>query len=144
MAWGERLGRLEFLRGRGDPIVEMARRWFMVAMGASATGRFVFDLTREWSAALLVLIPLVGEGATVLIGVLMARWGIVRAMYGTARDLDPYKSESLALLGEIRDLLSQQTVRAGDRLVLVDRSVRIVRIEPRPGGAKAIFAQRAE
>lgn len=144
MAWGERLGRLEFLRGRGDPIVEMARRWFLVAMGASATGRFVFDLTREWSAALLVLIPLVGEGATILIGVLMARWGIVQGMYASARDLDPYKAESLALLREIRDLLGPQTLRAGDRVALTDRFVRIVRIEPRPGGAKAIVTQRVE
>ena len=144
MAWGERLGRLEFLRSRGDPIVEMARRWLLVAMGASATGRFVFDLGREWSAALLLLIPVAGESATILIGVLMARWGIVQGLYRAARDLDPYKVESLALLGEIRDLLSREVLRPGDTVALVDRVAKVARIETRPGGAKAIFTQRVD
>lgn len=107
MTWGARLGRLDFLRQRGLPWIEMLRGWLLVAMGASATSRFVFDLDRTWALVLLVVVPIMGEAAALLLGIVMARKGVISAHYGAARDLDPYRTEHLALLREIRTLLTR-------------------------------------
>lgn len=108
VTWGARLGRLDFLRQRGLPWIEMLRGWLLVAMGASATGRFVFDLDRTWALALLIVVPIAGETCALLLGLWMARTGMIQAHYQTAAQLDPYRSEHLALLREIRALLMSQ------------------------------------
>ena len=107
MTWGARLGRLDFLRQRGLPWIEMLRGWLLVAMGASATSRFVFDLGLAWSLTLLIVVPILGEAAALALGIVMARKGVIQSHYLTAAQLDPYRSEHLALLREIRTLLTR-------------------------------------
>lgn len=105
MTWGARVGRLNFLRERGLPWVEMLRSWLLVAMGASATGRFVFDLSPRWSAILLIVVPIVGEAGALILGIVMARTGVIQAHYRAAQELDPYRADTLRLLREIRDVV---------------------------------------
>lgn len=105
MTWGARLGRLDFLRQRGDPWVAVIRRWLLVGAGASTFGKFILDFDRLWSILALVVVPPMVEAAGLVLGVWMARKGIVQGSYAAARDLDPYRAEHLALLREIRDRL---------------------------------------
>lgn len=112
MSLGHRLGHWDYLRVKGEPLVEMVRRWLLVAMGASATGKFVFQLSTEWSVGLLVAVPLVGEGLATGLGWLMARYGVVQSHYQTALDLDPYRSESLRLLAAIERHLANLPPRS--------------------------------
>ena len=107
---GSRLGQLEFLKAKGEPVVDIARRWLLVAMGASATGKFVFALSDRWNLVLLVLVPILGELAALGLGLLMRRAGVIESHYAAAYHLDPARHlpvERLeaveALLREIRD-----------------------------------------
>ena len=109
VAFGARLGRLNFLRERGLPWVEMLRSWLLVAMGASATGRYVFDLSPRWSAVLLIVVPIVGEASALVLGIVMARTGVIQAHYRAAQELDPYRAETLKLLREIRDMMMSRS-----------------------------------
>ena len=79
----------------------------LAAMGAAATSRFVFDLDRTWALVLLVVVPVAGEAAALLLGIVMARKGVIQSHYATASQMDPYRTEHLALLREIRALLTR-------------------------------------
>lgn len=124
MSVGSRLGRLEFLKGRGAPWIETLRSWLLVAMGASATGRWVFELSREWSAAILIVVPILGEVLALVLGVVMARFGVIQAHYAAARDLDPYRQEHLQLLREIRDELRRDDDQREERRNAIDSHLR--------------------
>ena len=115
---GSRLGQLEFLKAKGDPVVDIARRWLLIAMGASATGKFVFALGDRWNLALLVLVPVLGELAAVLLGLLMRRAGVIESHYRLAYDLDPARRLPVERLDGIGADLARLR-EAVDRLLLV-------------------------
>lgn len=99
------LGRMDFYRGKGDPWIEMFRRWLLIGMGASATGKFVFNLSDGWNIAVLVAIPIAGEAIAVLVGWALARSGSITSHYQIAHNLDPSRRLPVERLEEVRDIL---------------------------------------
>lgn len=107
-------GAFEYYHGKGNPWVEMVRRWLLIAMGASATGRFVFDLPTRWNLVLLMAIPVLGEAVAALLGLLMHRVGSIEHHYliayreDPARHLPVERLEAVqASLGRIEALLAR-------------------------------------
>ena len=99
------IGRADFYRNKGDVWVEMLRRWLLIGMGASATGKFVFNLSDHWNVAALIAIPILGEFMAVIVGWWLSRSGSVTSHYQLAHNLDPSRHLPVERLEEVRDLL---------------------------------------
>lgn len=107
MNWAARLGRFQFYRGKGQQWIEIVRGWVAPAALSGGFTKYIGFQSR-WAIAAALLLPLVVETAGVLLGRWLYRRGGVRADYQLARDADPFKTESLALLAEIRDAARRQ------------------------------------
>lgn len=100
--WAARLGRIQFYRHRGEFWTNLIRGW--VAPAAFGGGLLKYlGVQSRWSIAFAIALPMVVETVGVLLGRWLYRHGGVAADYHLALSADPYKTESIALLTEIRD-----------------------------------------
>lgn len=102
MSIGERLGKSLYLQNKGRVWLQPIREWVLPALGGSAALKYLgFSTTK--AILLMTGVALAWEVTAIFIGWLEHKSGATRAHYEEAAKTDPYKSESLALLRDIKD-----------------------------------------
>jgi hypothetical protein len=99
---GERVGYALYLKNKGDIWLSPLQKWVLPALGGSAALKFL-GLSVTKAVLVMASVALFWEAAAVLLGWLEHHIGATRSTYQAAAETDPFKSESLALLRQIRD-----------------------------------------
>ena len=130
MTFGERLGRLQYLRGKGSVTLEILRPWVLPALGGGAALKYL-GLSTPWALGVMVGLGVVMEAGAVVLGWIEYRSGATRAHYKLAGETDPFRSEQLALLREIRDRLQSSPSNGSAPFGRLPTSVTASPIDPR-------------
>lgn len=104
MNLSERLGRLQYLRGKSQWYLETVRAWITPAAAAGAYVKYLgFSTTTSLLVALLL--PAVVEAFGYLLGRFLWEGGGVETEYRMAMERDPWKMQTLVRLTKIQRLL---------------------------------------
>jgi len=110
---GPRLGRFQYLRGKSQFWVEGVRQWILPSGGAAAVANKVFNVSQEWSFAIMLLFPLVVETLGYLWGSFLWRRGGIFEEYSLALQKDPYKIKQIEYQEAAIKFLEQIAASAG-------------------------------
>lgn len=102
---GDLLGRVAFYRSRGNGWLEALKPVALAALAGGSAVKYLTGWETRWAVGIMVAAAIFWQVAAVLLGWLERRTGATEAHYRAATQTDPYRSESLSLLREIRDRL---------------------------------------
>ena len=96
----ETVGRVLFFRERGRVYGEVFRGWIVPVSAASGVGKYL-GLSVEWAVGLGLLIPVLFEGLTLIVGWFDWRKGVAESYTHTSASVNPYVTRQIELLEEL-------------------------------------------